>query len=441
MEDLFFSKSDSNKKAAAKPATTCWACGVEQGRGERFKQCPKCVEYKVIPAKFCSDACFHSSWKRHKAWHAEQKRQLSQVASLPHNPEALAAFAQRSEYDAHLAEANTRINTVDIVGATNVLRKAVTLDSSRPEAYFDLAICSEASGHRKQAAFYYERSIERWALVALTGVIGGGEIEQERHPCWSLEQWSTAIDFVTRMYLTQEFVNHSKPEWFRVDGLLKIVSKIAVDFTKADAKSSMKKKARLSLLQAFAASGIISGGTFHKESSLVGTQSSEDLLEAAACFRFVVVAARAGTDLGLRSQDIDAYSSHVRTCTNLAELKMTQEVSRLGIGGEVSRPATPTVGSWVAIYSRQDESLSDALNGKFGQVLGVPNGEGKVPVKVQDMVEDGPQLLSPASLVESPQNTRANALVACLESDTQWTFMGSIFEALNEQGILPKAGG
>jgi len=54
------------------PPVVCWGCGVAEAAGAaRFQRCPKCLEIKRIPAKFCSKACFASAWPRHKQWHAD----------------------------------------------------------------------------------------------------------------------------------------------------------------------------------------------------------------------------------------------------------------------------------------------------------------------------------------------------------------------------------
>ena len=54
------------------PPVVCWGCGAAETAGAaQFQRCPKCLEIKRIPAKFCSKACFASAWPRHKQWHAD----------------------------------------------------------------------------------------------------------------------------------------------------------------------------------------------------------------------------------------------------------------------------------------------------------------------------------------------------------------------------------
>lgn len=434
MDDLLFPKKDSMKPPIL--VTSCWGCGVEQGDGERFKQCPKCVEYKLVPAKFCSNQCFHSSWRRHKVWHTEQARTIIQSANLQGPSEsALQSLAERSEYDSCLAQASRAMSNADLISARTILQKAIKLDPTRPEAYHNLATCAMASGHRIQTAFYFERSIERWALVALTGVIGGREIEKERHPFWAMEQWSSTIDFLTRDLVSEEMKEQKKPEWFQNDGLLKLVTAIALK--SCDSEYSVKKKARLSLLRAFAINGIIKDGNFQTNAPIPPDLSSDELLDAAGCFRFVVATARAGNDLGLRDEDIDAYNAHIRVCTNLATLKMTEEVNKMSMSRESKRQSVPAVGSWVVCRAAKHKALPNVhFENSFGQVIGSLNTDGMIPVKVQGATADTTVMLSPVNLVQSPQNEQSNALVACLERETQWKFMASIFEGLVEQGLL-----
>ena len=49
-----------------KPLKNCWGCGAVDEK-KSFKICPKCKDFNVIPACFCSDKCFKENWKRQGA--------------------------------------------------------------------------------------------------------------------------------------------------------------------------------------------------------------------------------------------------------------------------------------------------------------------------------------------------------------------------------------
>lgn len=77
-------------------ASDCWGCRRPEGgcgAAMRFKSCERCVELKLIPAKFCSKDCFRAAWPRHSEWHEEQKSRVD-----------MDTVAERGEHDAQKLE-------------------------------------------------------------------------------------------------------------------------------------------------------------------------------------------------------------------------------------------------------------------------------------------------------------------------------------------------
>ena len=64
------------------PVICCWGCGVDGGEAHSFKNCPKCIELSMVPARFCSKSCFASHWKRHREWHAQRAERLEASINL-----------------------------------------------------------------------------------------------------------------------------------------------------------------------------------------------------------------------------------------------------------------------------------------------------------------------------------------------------------------------
>ena len=174
-----YSKSQSKKNAARKcldcisgvippPEQTaaasaklnlelCWGCGVEQGDGVRFKQCPLCAEDKVHSGYFCGKDCLVKHWKRHKLWHEKIAQLMALTGESPDellSEEREHARKEREarrcreaergapkecpEYDALLATGAQALGEMRLSDAKGAFDEALVLDASRSEAHHNL---------------------------------------------------------------------------------------------------------------------------------------------------------------------------------------------------------------------------------------------------------------------------------------------------------------
>eukprot|EP00961_Rhodomonas_salina_P200831 2709557-Rhodomonas_salina.1 len=109
----------------------CWGCGAAESE-TGFKNCPRCLEQsrQVLPAKFCSDACFKQAWPAHKEWHKAQLARLEGWQSEPRQATRQDdlirdSIASRGDYGALLAEARGLQDVLDFRRAAKKFHKAI----------------------------------------------------------------------------------------------------------------------------------------------------------------------------------------------------------------------------------------------------------------------------------------------------------------------------
>ena len=59
----------------------CWGCGIKPAKGETFKACGACQQFKLVAVSFCSPECQEKHWPRHQKWHIEQPAEACEAAA------------------------------------------------------------------------------------------------------------------------------------------------------------------------------------------------------------------------------------------------------------------------------------------------------------------------------------------------------------------------
>eukprot|EP00966_Prymnesium_polylepis_P236001 5457995-Prymnesium_polylepis.1 len=410
-------------------ASDCWGCGRPEGgcgAALRFKSCERCVEHKLIPAKFCSEDCFKAAWPRHKAWHNEQQSYIvgDCVEELEERlVEKLEELRAKSSYGALIADAHPLILGHKWKKAAKLLERATRLDPNRPEAYFDLAACYHASNNMVKELEMQERATQLWALVATTGVIGNKMIEGEDHPRWAADQWATCVILTGNHYVSKRLNDHPKPFWFKNDSLLKLTLREA---QKARVATGEELSGKLMLLQAFAFSGIMRDGVFQTETHLDRSTSKELALASQSYMKAVELLSDE-----LSEDEKRRYRSHAQIC---GDFSISAAMQGLDLGDGENEPI---VGTWVLVKGL--ESATGArLNDNVGCIIGCKNTNGRLPVEVID--DQGSRthaLIKATNLYEYPLKDQGLALLASMEERERWSWVKSTLGRHRENFCIP----
>jgi len=188
-------------------------------------------DLSLLDCKFCSTSCYNTHWARHKRWHDDRATGKRHAESLPVRSNATSGGGDGSRiggegvagfgvglgggdggdstgvareagasgvaghgggdgggsggagggsggsggggqcdpdsYEGRNEAAISHIEAGRFGEAKHPLRKAIAMDSARPEAFYHLGICYDASGHSIPAAVMFARAAERFASVAL----------------------------------------------------------------------------------------------------------------------------------------------------------------------------------------------------------------------------------------------------------------------------------
>mgnify|MGYP005847335439 CR=1 FL=1 len=402
-------------KKSGKVARSCWGCGKQEESGIKFKACPKCVEAEWLPSVFCSNECFKDNWKSHKAWHKEHEAFLQKLLEdrRPCPEGALVeSNVERSEYDSIVAEADTLVRRNDFIGAKKTLKKALKLDPKSPEAYFEYGICFSASGQYREACHYFEKACERYASLWLTGKFGEN-LTTDQFSGWVVYNWAISVYRLVDRYLVffKDVHDYEKPSWYYRDGILKRMTKLALEIIKADPKKTEEIKCTMALIRGAVLLGMIHNGEFHRTGSPPDDRTKEDLIEAAECFHYV----------SIRESDQIVREGF----QSLAEISMKNAETATSVKS-IDRYIDD--GAWVFVVDLQSPS-GLAMNGSLGRVMSPLNGEGRYAVEVDGV--EGLKFIKPENLLEVSFDHRPMpivkdyifAIIGCLEDTVQWKWM------------------
>lgn len=202
------------KPAAIKATNVCWGCQKKQAKGDRFVFCPKCKDEGFVPTPFCSEGCYKKSWPRHNKWHKKQAKSIRdywKVKKSKPTKEEEEIVASLEEYEALIIKAYEMITSTDFNGAKKVLRKAIKLDTRRPEAFMVLGIVFDVSAQESEGLDNFEQCCARWAFVVQTDFLG----EEHRTKQRGKEEWAGCVEILLKRYTEEPFLidqNHCGTE-------------------------------------------------------------------------------------------------------------------------------------------------------------------------------------------------------------------------------------
>ena len=268
--------ADSERLGSAE-SVRCWGCEAKPEAGTAFKQCERCVDEGLFPARFCSSECLQQHWPRHKQWHKEQKIRAKVRASR------MAVIAPSYEKVASDAEAEgTPIGTTYATGmremadaqykqAAKSFRKVIDLDPSNGSAWHSLGQSLSRSGESSLAAQAYLRA---------------SELYKTGSPAWAEAVTDTFAAFTKCVH-----ADVPRPSWWTDEGIMAISEEAihSVSWREITDDRGMREdedgRAQVKLLMM--RSHVLSGPILLPAEQLkweFGSRTNHDMREAAWCF-------------------------------------------------------------------------------------------------------------------------------------------------------------
>ena len=152
-------RAEDTGELTGRTSASCWGCGAVAPPGIKFQECERCFEENFASCYFCSKECFQRSWKRHRAWHKYMTTTI--IPKFTHVVESIdrgkgparlmETFDSRwdsseDDYDRCLLLGEKMVFEQKMKAAAKVLRRAIRLDPTRPDAYERLAGVLAISG-------------------------------------------------------------------------------------------------------------------------------------------------------------------------------------------------------------------------------------------------------------------------------------------------------
>eukprot|EP00122_Pirum_gemmata_P004782 Pgem_evm1s4357 len=129
---------------------TCHQCGKPA-----TKQCIRCREENLVPARFCSNECQKLNWPKHKKWHrlhqSIREKQESYEKQMGFDPKKAATDMVKlqneatSKYVKKCSEASAMLMEYKAKDAEKLLLQAVKMNPEECPAYSLLAIAYKQS--------------------------------------------------------------------------------------------------------------------------------------------------------------------------------------------------------------------------------------------------------------------------------------------------------
>ena len=179
--------------------------------------CPKCVKLKVPTTYWCCVNCpgNPAAWKRHSVYHKEVKgyRKLTEDGGVTQQQnrevaeKAARMAAQTGDaYQELLAEGARYGSEDDTRRAARAFREAIALRPDKPEAYFNLGVALDNSGHEVEAAQRYLEAMERYQVGSV--------------------YWAEATASAFTMLTQKNCAEAAKPEWWNDKGLKALSARV-----------------------------------------------------------------------------------------------------------------------------------------------------------------------------------------------------------------------
>eukprot|EP00964_Phaeocystis_antarctica_P080607 scaffold50363_cov59-Phaeocystis_antarctica.AAC.1 len=207
--------------ASLAPSLACFGCArlpSEMGDDrEKHEVCPICVKLKVPTTYWCCVNCPGNpgAWKRHAVYHKKVKVQRTAAEDGGvrqqrdrETAERVARRAEKSgdEYDELLAEGVRYLSQQDWRRAARTYREAIALRPDRPEAYYNLGVALNNSGHVVEAAQRFLEAKERYTVGS--------------------RPWGRAMAVAFSMLTQEACAEVAKPEWWNDEGLKALSARV-----------------------------------------------------------------------------------------------------------------------------------------------------------------------------------------------------------------------
>ncbi|CAB9500942.1 expressed unknown protein [Seminavis robusta] len=371
--------------------------------------------------------CYKQAWPQHKQWHEDNASNIKRYVEMMDIgtivPENISQpvedpMEQAPEYYGTIAIAKSKFQAGEICRSKKLLRKAIKLDTRRPEAFDKLSVCYNFSGQRNEANFYFMEAFKRYAFVALTNNFG-----KVQDIDLSFYVWSGGVCSLAKNYFENSELN--KPDWWHHDGMVQRITKMAIGVLKADVMTLPDQIGMVYLLQAFALAGIVRH--FHAsfdgaEVTIPEDRTHEELVEAYVIFK------KATKNIYITSTAaIDSFFESVV----LETIRKRHAQAKEQVNSRIAEPSVCQAGTLVVVVGFDLESLLGSKI-KAGMVSRDGLQDGRVAVKVDGFSEL--QLIPPENLVATPFKERDVALICCLGDGYRYKFLRS-FTIVFQEGI------
>lgn len=398
--------NDPNAAKPFKPDVICCGCGKKERDGNvRFMDCPKCIELKLIGSRFCSQECFANAWPSHRQYHKTTKK-IIEFDPVPRpDPDSFADHDDLGgDYEQLIAQGHSHLFQNDIAQAKSSFRKAMKMDSRRPEAYADLSQCYVMCDLMKESIQLQHMALTRWAYVALMGRIGDHRYDD--HDMLGTLHWSRCINKLMYDFLTENCDDWGFPSWFFQDAILRRVTKLANEFLQMIPSGALTKSAMF-YVRAMCLSGFFIRGGKIIHMCLPKGRTKQDLIEAVSCFR----QAQHGENDKKKSKFITSAIQFLSR--ELKKGKLPEHAEKI--------PHELVHGSWVMIQGLTSaKGLS--MNNKAALVCGQDELSGRFIVKL-DNNDSSKKLIQSSNLVDLPYSDDDLALFSTMEESGQWAFV------------------
>ena len=184
---------------------------------EKHEVCPICVKLKVPTTYWCCVNCpgNPAAWKRHAVYHKQVKRHRTRWedgGATQQLERELAEGAAREaaqsgdKWDELLAAGLRYASQQDTRRAARAYREAIALRPDRPEAYYNLGVALNNSGHVVEAAQRFLEAKERYTVGS--------------------RPWGRATAVAFSMLTQEACAEVAKPEWWNDEGLKALSARV-----------------------------------------------------------------------------------------------------------------------------------------------------------------------------------------------------------------------
>ncbi|KAL3913261.1 MAG: hypothetical protein SGARI_000743 [Bacillariaceae sp.] len=317
-----------------------------------------------------------------------------------------------SEYHGNNA-AQEKVHCGDFAGAKSLAKKALKLDHRRPDAYATLAQLFDQSQNFTDSVPYWEKAAEKCAVALLMKRVGDTPLDGEKE-FFLLTQWTIAISKLTYSYTSRLYTTEDAPKanWYTEGPSLQRVSRYAMTIFENGRNGAHIDSPYQYAVTARAYS--LLGSNPDTKHGLYPQGAKRELIspeEWKEGARMLLLASKT------RDPEKSQYmQSHARDILEwLRDSPNFIEVENRDM----------TAGQWVILHDLQS-AAGAKLNGKLGRITNDERENGRIPVQVGG-AGNSAKSFKPENLKQIEYPDKFLALSACLQEQSQWAFMKTLF--------------